>query len=72
MTARKHQVHHVFAHDDEGHDIMVIGGVEMTLANGNTLHMQFSCRFLVDEASYNAGNPRLALVQVYAVSLPYL
>jgi hypothetical protein len=50
---------------------MVLGSVKMTLANGKDLDMQFASRFVVDEISHKVNNPRLSLVQVFAVS-PYI
>jgi hypothetical protein len=70
VIARRHQVLQVFTNDREGHDLMIIGVVKMTLWNGESLEMQFASRFVVDDSSVESNDPRLSLVQVFAVRFP--
>ncbi|KAL2851934.1 hypothetical protein BJY01DRAFT_208821 [Aspergillus pseudoustus] len=70
VIARRHQVLQVFTNDPDGHNLMILGVVKMTLWNGQSLEMQFASRFVVDDNSLEGNNPRLSLVQVFADSSP--
>jgi hypothetical protein len=55
----------VYAHDAKALDLLLIGNVEMGLANGKTVAGEFTARALL--ADVEPGKPRIKLYQVWAV-----
>jgi len=47
---------------------MVLGKVKMIFRNGKDLEMEFAGRLLLDAESQAGGQPRLKMIQVFAVS----
>ncbi|KAJ0420290.1 hypothetical protein BJY00DRAFT_313229 [Aspergillus carlsbadensis] len=73
VSARRHEVLRVFVADAAGLDFMVLGKVDMTIArSGRTVCGEFTARFVVDEESLRAGEPRLAASTVWADRAPLL
>jgi hypothetical protein len=70
VKQRRHTVLRVYAHDAHALDLLLIGNVEMNLANGKYVAGEFIARVLLVEAE--ADSPRIKLYQVWAVCIPYL
>ena len=64
---RAHYVNRVYAIDDSGLDLTLVGSVSMDLKNGAHLDLPFAVRLTIDEASFKAGSPRINLFQVFTV-----
>jgi hypothetical protein len=67
VTARRHGILQVYASDKSGRDLVLLGSVQTVFRNGKDLESPFACRILVDQSSHEAGEPRLSLMQVFAV-----
>lgn len=66
MKKRKHSVKRVYIHNTDCSDLMLLGSVEMTVANGECVDMEFTARMVVQ-----LGPPaRLLSYQVWAVRRP--
>lgn len=72
IISRRHEIHRVFVADDRGHDLMLIGTIEIGLKGGRTVPGEFATRMVVDDASVRRGSPRLSSSQVYTVCTYYL
>jgi hypothetical protein len=63
VKKRKHSVKRVYIHNTDCSDLMLLGSVEMTVANGERVDMEFTARMVVQ-----LGPPaRLLSYQVWAV-----
>lgn len=69
VASRHHTVLQVFVHDSDGHDLTLLGELTQAFTNGKELTAQFAAHLVIDAESHAAGNPRLSLMQVFAVSL---
>ncbi len=49
VTARRHRVIRVYAHDGAGADLLLLGTVAATVQNGSVAEVQFCGRFRVTE-----------------------
>jgi hypothetical protein len=70
IKKRRHLVKRVYVHDMRCSDLMLLGGVEMTVANGQSVDMEFTARMVVESGL----PPKLKYYQVWAVRdvSPYL
>lgn len=67
MTSRKHKILRVYVHDAAGHELVLLGHVQMACRNGINLDLPFSARVVVDDDAMAQGR-RLKYMQVFAVS----
>lgn len=67
VISRHHTVQRVYVNDEAGCDLMVLGRVKMLFRNGKDLEMEFAGRLLLDAESQTGGQPRLKMMQVFAV-----
>ncbi|KAJ2897521.1 snoaL-like domain containing protein [Zalerion maritima] len=70
VSSRKHRVLRVFAGDDSGSELVILGTVAMGLKNGSSLDSQFACHIAVvasDQDDAEPGSPRLGFMQVFAL-----
>jgi len=65
VAKRSHSVLRVYAHDADCSDIMLLGSVDMGLANGRSVEMEFAARMVI--ARDAASSSKLELYQVWAV-----
>ncbi|KAL2008852.1 hypothetical protein VTN00DRAFT_7046 [Thermoascus crustaceus] len=70
IISRRHEIHRVFVADDKGHDLMLIGTIEIGLKGGRAVPGEFATRMVVDDASIRKGSPRLSFSQVYTDTAP--
>ncbi|OAL49778.1 hypothetical protein IQ07DRAFT_65254 [Pyrenochaeta sp. DS3sAY3a] len=69
VTSRKHEILRVYVHDATGHELVLLGHMQMVCLNGMNLDLPFSARVVVDDDSKAQGR-RLKLMQVFADSAP--
>jgi hypothetical protein len=63
VKKRKHSVKRVYVHNTDFSDLMLLGSVEMTVADGQSVDMEFTARMVVQ-----LGPPaRLQSYEVWAV-----
>jgi hypothetical protein len=67
VTARKHNVSKVYAYDDAGRDLLILGVTEATVKNGNEAKVEFCGRIVVGETEKGV---RMKLYQVWADMSP--
>lgn len=48
MKKRRHSVKRVYVHDTHCSDLMLLGSVEMTIASGQSVDVEFSARMVFD------------------------
>jgi hypothetical protein len=67
VTARKHEVTKVYAHDAAGTDLLLLGKMEAIVKSGKKAEIQFSGRVVVNETPAGA---RMKSYQVWADMSP--
>ncbi|OAL39601.1 hypothetical protein AYO20_00998 [Fonsecaea nubica] len=65
ITARNHRITHVFVNDKQGRDLVLLGVAKMDFASGKVVETDFGAHVVLEDVD---GEPRVALMQVYAVS----
>jgi hypothetical protein len=63
VKKRKYSVKRVYIHNTDCSDLMLLGDIEMTVANGESVDMEFAARMVVRLGS----TARLQSYQVWAV-----
>lgn len=68
VNSRQHSISRVFAGDDKGLELVLLGAVKTGFKNGQVLDSPFACHVTVDASSAESGDPRLKFMEVFAVS----
>ncbi|KAK1761941.1 hypothetical protein QBC33DRAFT_502148 [Phialemonium atrogriseum] len=68
VNSRQHSISRVFAGDDKGLELVLLGAVKTGFKNGQVLDSPFACHITVDASSAKSGDPRLKFMEVFAVS----
>lgn len=71
IQKRNHHISRVYAQDQAGKDLLLIGDLTAETKRGVTVVTEFCARCLVDEKS-SAESPRLALYEVWTVLLSHV
>ncbi|KAJ5531860.1 hypothetical protein N7527_005253 [Penicillium freii] len=72
ITSRRHRIKRVFVADEGGHDLMLIGEVDLGLKNGKSITNEYAARMLVDQDIIHEGHPRLSLSSVWSDTSPVM
>jgi hypothetical protein len=64
IESRSHELFRVYAADSPATDLVVLGRFEIRLKDGNTVHLDFTARFIVAQAA-SEGEAKLQLVRVW-------
>lgn len=67
ISSRHHTIQRVFVNDKDGCDLMLLGSIRMEFRNSKVVELQFTGRLVVRAESKAGENPRLELMQVFAV-----
>jgi len=68
VDSRRHEVLKVYASDEEGSDLLLIGQAATGFKNGKKVTMEFAARIIVEGSS--TEKPKIKLYQVWADSAP--
>ncbi|WQF77141.1 hypothetical protein CDEST_02155 [Colletotrichum destructivum] len=66
FSEQRHTIYAVFADKSPGLELMLRGNAKVTMNNGSTLEGDFVAWAVIDEASYEAGDPKLSLLHVFS------